>query len=360
MKAKFTYHDHNYKPVDELPLPDFDCFSVGNMVENFSSANRVLYRYSREKPRPFIIVTARGCPFKCSFCRKHPEGYRPRSIQNIMAEIKQNYEKYKFNILIVQDELFAINRKRMTEFCTELIKNKKEYGWDFDWLMQTHANSKLDKETLELAKESGLYFFSYGLESASPTVLKSMHKKTDVSQIVEAVQLADELDIGFGGNLIFGDPAETEDTIRESLMFYFRYGIDPSIFLSYVTPYPGSEIFDYCIEHGIIKNKLTYYEHIDEHLFNMTQIPDDLFVEWTEFLRTLESSYLMIEATTAKEMILTEGNSISDYYNVPVRVLKADCPHCGKECSYEQMMGAGRFIVPLCQHCNKRIRVNFE
>jgi len=346
-------------PIDEIPYPDYDSFGIKNMVDNFSIINRMLYRYSRKDPRPFIIVTARGCPYSCTFCKKHPEGYRPRSIENIIGEIKENYEKYKFNILIMQDELFAVNKKRTREFCETLIEKKKEYGWDFDWLMQTHANSKLDEGTLRLAKESGMYLFSYGLESASNKILKSMKKHIKIEQIVEAIELADKVRVGFAGNLIIGDPNETEDTIRESLDFYFKHGIDAAIFLSYIQPYPGSEIFDYCMEKGIIKDKQTYYENIDKKI-NMTSIEDSIFTKWLAFNGLIEGSYLMIKSTEGKLKKIDKdylANAIqADNYQID-----AICPHCGEEVSYNQIMHKDQtkgFFVPLCQNCNKRIRVN--
>lgn len=343
--------------VNSLPFPDWDCFGIKNMVDNFSDVTRVLYRYSRTYPKPFIIVTARGCPFHCNFCKKHPEGYRPRSIENIMAEIAVNYEKYKFNILIIQDELFAVNKKRMVEFCNTLIENKKTFGWDFDWMMQTHANAKLDLDTLKLAKEAGMYLFSYGLESFSPVVLRSMNKKTKPGQVVEAIKLADEAKVGFAGNILFGDPAETEDTVRETMMYYFQYGIDPAVFLTLVSPYPGSDIFDYCLEKGIITDKLDYYEHIDEHTYNMTQMPNHLFIEWGRLLLTIENSYMLIKATNADKILKVGGWSES----IHLWEVYARCPHCGEDCVYTQLMSDaqfGQFLVPSCQHCHKRMRVN--
>lgn len=349
--AKYTYQDFKYKPVDSLPFPDFDAFGIKQMVDNFSHATRVLYRYPKRNPRPFIIVTARGCPFACNFCRQHPEGYRPRSIENIMAEIIKTYHEFKYNILIIQDELFAANNKRMRIFCEQLIANKKIHNMDFTWLMQTHANARLDLETLKLAKKAGLFLFSYGLESASPTVLRSMKKHTKPEQIVEAIRLADEAGVGFAGNLLFGDPAETMDTMQESMKFYFKHGIDPAIFITQVMPYPGSDIFDYCIKNGLIKDKLEYYEHINETIYNMTKMPNHVYEEWNRFLSSVERSYVLFKTKDAHKCKEVKTN---------IWEVSVNCPFCGQECAYTQYIPDpfGKFIVPLCQHCNKRIRIN--
>ncbi|KKL11692.1 hypothetical protein LCGC14_2543220, partial [marine sediment metagenome] len=240
---KIPYED--YRPIDKLPFPDYEPFDIKEMMEEYSMATRVLYRYSRPNPRPYNIVASRSCPFECTFCVHERRGipYRARSIENVMEEIQISYDKYHFNVLIILDELFG-NKKRLVEFSSGVLEGMDRYGWDFDWMFQTHANAKFDLESLKLAKKAGCYLFSYGLESASPTVLKSMNKKMDISQVVDVIQMAEEAGVGFAANLIFGDIAETPDTVAESLAFWFEYGRKSDIFLGEVKPYPGSKLFE--------------------------------------------------------------------------------------------------------------------
>ncbi len=356
--------DHTYRPLDERPLPDYDVFGVNEMLDDYSMATRLLYRYSRPDPRPFNLVTARSCPFSCSFCvHDHGPKYRARSIENIINEIKVTYDKYHYNILLMLDELFAVNKKRMTEFCMALLKAKEEYGWDFDWTFQTHASAHLDKESLELAKKSGCFFFSYGLESASPLVLESMNKKMKISQIEEAIKLARESKVGFGGNLIFGDPAETEDTIAESLSFWVKYGGSEFIFLANVVPYPGSRIFNDCIKRGLIKDKAQFYETIDKNYINMTSIPNTDLGYRMQAFNLLERSWLFPKSTKATCKEVPADNPILRYFKSKMYEVKAQCPHCGEEITYRDMFTMGKqdtFLGTGCTKCNRRIRVDIK
>jgi len=347
---------------DKLPFPDYDTFGIMEMLDKYSMATRLLYRYSRTNPRPMIISTARSCPFNCSFCvHNHGTKYRARSIDNIMAEIKEMYEKYHFNILITQDELFAVNKKRMVEFCQTLIDKKKEYGWDFDWMFQTHANARLDEETLKLAKESGCYFFSYGLESASPTVLKSMKKKTQIPEIVETIKMADKVGIGFGGNLIFGDIAETPETIGETMKFYYEYGSSEFIFLDIIMPYPGSKLFEFCQEKGLITDKVNYYENIERLRYNMTSMPNRLYEEYSHFFRITEVSWWQTKETWTSKIEVAEPDVIAKYMKLENYRLFATCPYCGEETEYVQTLPALKgFMGAGCVHCNKRIKINIR
>jgi hypothetical protein len=166
-----------------------------------------------------------------------------------------------------------------------------------------------------------------------------MNKNTKQSQIIEAIALADAEKIGFGGNFIFGDPAETTETVSETMDFFSRHCLDAHISLGHVHPYPGSELFDKCIEKGIIRNRLDFYEHIEEVGLNMTSIPDRLWIPIADRLDYLGTSFPWVKSTEAlrfvKEpesasnpMVLHSGQSIWQVW--------ARCPHCGSEVSYRQ------------------------
>ena len=351
--AKFTGTDYKYRDIDELPFPDYEPFGIQEMMNNHSMDTRLLYRYSRPYPRPFNIVASRSCPFSCTFCvHGHTRpAYRARPIENIMEEIRISYEKYEFNILILLDELFAVNKKRMRDFSEAVIEGKERYGWDFDWTFQTHASAKFDLETLKLAKEAGCYFFAYGLESASPTVLKSMKKKTRVEQVIEAIDLAREAKIGFGGNLIFGDIAETEETIAESLSFWLQHCQDNFVFLAGIMPYPGSNLFESAREKGMFQDKKEYYEKIDEDWPNLTQMPDADMAQFQKLIDFLTGSWLFVKSAT---------NIRYEIESPELYKVWATCPYCREESMYRIDSPNGDYRLGLgtgCTWCNRKIKI---
>ncbi len=348
------------RDLDSLPIPDYEPFGIMDMLDNYSMATRLLYRYSRTNPRPFVLVGSRSCPFSCSFCvhgnRDIP--YRARSIASIMQEIKASYDKYHFNILIIDDELFAVNKTRMVDFCEAIINGKETYGWDFDWCFQTHASAKLDLDTLKLAKRAGCYLFSYGLESASQRVLESMNKKTDINQVIEALELAHQANIGFSGNLIFGDVAENQNTWAESLAFWLEYGRKDFIFLTNLMPYPGSKIFNQMREYGAFKDKKFYYENIDKGAINMTTMPPDLFENLCKLIVGLETSWMFVDLATN---VKTEREEAVDYEGHHIYKITCKCPHCGEMIEYRQPMNdetSNHFSLGTgCTACNRKIKI---
>jgi radical SAM superfamily enzyme YgiQ (UPF0313 family) len=181
----FTREDFQYPDINSRAFPDYEPFGIHDLLDNYGLAARCLYRYTRPNPRPMTLVTARSCPFKCTFCVHHKgPKYRARSTENVIREIGEMYDRYRFNILAIVDELFAAKKEELRGFCTALIEGQRVHEWDFDWIFQTHASASLEKEDLKMAKDSGCYFIGYGLESASPRVLSSMKKNTRPLQFV--------------------------------------------------------------------------------------------------------------------------------------------------------------------------------
>ena len=336
-RSIFTERKFSYPDIDTRPFPDYEPFGIGDMMENLRYAAFYLFRYTRPDPRPMTIITARGCPFNCTFCvHTGGPGYRARSIGNIMQELEQLYDRYHFNILAVVDELFAVKRSRLQEFCEAVIQRRNTLGWDFDWSFQTHASASLELEDIKMAKAAGCYFFSYGLESASPNVLASMKKKTRPSQYVEAIQHAHEAQVGFGGNFIFGDVAETTDSVTETITFMNRHLRDDHVNLGLVLPFPGSKLFDDCIARGIIHDKGEFYAHDVGGIFNMTAMPDPLWWSLMLGIREKNDSLGWVRETIADAWSPETETAFSPVFarsGKTVFRVSARCPHCGTKIS---------------------------
>jgi anaerobic magnesium-protoporphyrin IX monomethyl ester cyclase len=361
--AKFSESIFDYPPLESRVFPDYSAFDPEIMLANSSIAARSLYRYTRPYPRIMPFVAARGCPFKCTFCVHHKgPKYRARPMSDILQEIAQLYETYQFNILIILDELFAIDKKRLQEFCSGIMEGRRKFGWDFDWLFQTHANSNLGRHELMMAKDAGCYFFSYGMESASPKVLSSMNKKSRPEQICKAIDMATDLGIGFGGNYIFGDIAETPDTIAETMEFFLNNCIDMHVYVFPISPYPGSRLFEFCIQQGIIKDKHTYYETIDSVLYNMTSIPDNLWSDWIKSLigplNTIPHVITVEPLEVIQDTSQRDDNGITSLW-----LIKAQCPHCNvtrlfREPLGDDMVNSGKAsFLTGCSFCGKRFKI---
>ncbi len=299
--------------IDCLPFPNYDVFGGEEMLANSKYVRRQ-YRYIHNaSPRTASIITARGCPFGCTFCiNNNKQRYRPRSLENVSMELEWRWAHYEPNIFVMLDELFAAKDEHVSKFSRMVIEGREKGRWGyFNWCFQTHASSHLTLETLTLAKEAGLYFLAYGLESSSPTILKSMRKHTKPEWIADIAIKAEAAKIGLNGNYLEGDPATTIATVKEDFRFFNRHLRDCNITFAYPSPYPGSKLYDLCLERGLIRDKEWYYDNLDCQIINMTSIPDRVWKPWIYAFAVVSSKYLWVK----------RGKSLKCGW--------CQCPHCG-------------------------------
>ncbi|MBI5555460.1 MAG: B12-binding domain-containing radical SAM protein [Elusimicrobia bacterium] len=325
--------------LDDLPYPDFEGFNYIDFLDN-SRPSDVYYSDLYDNPREYPLVGSRSCPFLCTFCY-HPTGnkYRQRSIKSIMEELKKVIPKYRINIVGIYDELFSGNEERVYEFCREFKTFAATLPWEVKWICQLRV-SGLKDELLDTMKESGCYMISYGFESYSPRVLKSMKKETTPEQIHHAVHAMLDRNISLQGGFIFGDKAETLKTAKETLDFWQEHR-ESGLGLAFILPYPASEMYRHCLRKGLIKDRLYFIENELGKIFNMTELPEDEFIK----LRSIIFKYTYKYAISALALSL----------NPDTLVVK--CPHCHQVVQYNNFkFPAGKLFrrIMYCRNCRKR------
>ncbi len=333
--------------LDSLPFMDYEGVGFEEYVKNQSSIKSF---HLVDSPREYTILCSRGCPYHCTFCY-HPETrYRVRSLDNIFEELTIVVKKYKINWIMLQDDLFAVNRERVYEFCRRIKELSKEVPEGILWCCQLTV-AGVDRELLCALKDSGCYIVSFGFESYSPKVLKSMRKPITPEQIDNAVKLAFEEKVGLLGNFIFGDVAETKKTAKETLDFW-KNKCRGQIQIGFIQPYPGSEIYDRCIEKGIIKDRLDFIKNKLRYTnwINMTDSMTD-----KEVLR-LKKDILEARRRYYPRVIPSKIKKIKrGRYDLIVK-----CHYCHEVIYYKDCAINNRFhfnIGVTCKNCHMRMYV---
>jgi len=350
-KPRFTKPREQIKNIDELPLPDFDGMEFEEQLDNMSanSSPYGLFDY----PRVYPIMCSRGCPFQCTFCY-HCLGirYRERSLENIMKELTINIKKYKINIISIYDDLFSINKKRLYEFCDEIKKLINELDWECKWTCQLSVQN-IDDEMLIKLKQSGCYAVSFGFESYNQEVLNSMKKPITPKMIDNALKLSLKHKMIIQGNFIFGDKAETTQTAKQTLDYWKKY-CHGQVYLGFIQPYPGSEMYNLSIKKGIIKDKLNFIENQmqDTCWFNMTDKMTD-----KEVLQ-LKKDILEARRKYTKYIIplKMQKEKMPNRYSILIK-----CPFCNKKINYKNYYIPDRFVYTSwtsCKNCRKRFSIS--
>lgn len=254
--------------IDSLPFPDTEGLEFSKQLENMH-CNDYYFTHVFDYPKLYPILGSRGCPFNCTFCY-HYSRYRKRSVDSIMQELNAVVKKYKINIILLNDECFAVDKERLYEFCRRIKKFREELSWELRWAMQLTVQH-VNEEMLKIMKDAGCDSVSYGFESYSKEVLRSMRKPITPEQINKALHETIKAGIGIQANLIFGDIAETEATSTETLDWW-KKNAQGQVGLGFIQPYPGSEIYEHCLKKGIIKDRLNFIKNeiAADHWYNMT------------------------------------------------------------------------------------------
>jgi len=318
--------------IDTIPWPDYEGFNFekavyGNPSTNGLNITGVLH-----------MLLSRSCPFNCTFCF-HTMGrkYRQRSLDDFFAELDLMLQKYPVKYLSFIDDLFSSDVRRIKEFCHRV----KDYKINWEACFRV---DNLNEEMLHLLKNSGCNFMTFGLESADNRVLKSMKKGITIEKIEETLKLAYANSMHFMGAFIFGDKEETVETATNTISWWQKH-LEYPIVLSRIISYPGTALYKYACEKGIIKDKIKFLKEGCPHV-NVSKMTDEEFAEILKKItdvsidkvRTLEK-YEFYNIDYKKGTFDVKGNckkcfALNDWKNIQIfRPNFLGCISCGESYS---------------------------
>ena len=223
-----------------------------------------------------FVSSSRGCIYNCTFCYRMDKGYRVRDPKDVVAEVNYLQKNWRITFINFLDELLMSGKENVENLCLEIIQS----GLNIKW----YCNGRLNfakPDILKLMKEAGCVFINYGIESLNEEVLRTMRKKLTKQKIVTGIENTEKAGITPGLNFLFGNIGDTPSDLRQSVAFMLKHH-DISEFRTIrpVTPYPGSELFEYAIEQGLLKGIEDFYEkHVNSDLLtvNFTNLSDSKF-----------------------------------------------------------------------------------
>ncbi|MBI4798224.1 MAG: radical SAM protein [Desulfarculus sp.] len=195
------------------------------------------------------LLGSRGCPYRCTFCASAAIWHhraRYRSVDSLMAELKELMARYQLKSFSFWDDTFTNSQKFLQAFCQRLIAERLEITWS----CSTRANL-INEENLRLLKDSGCTQIAIGVESGSDRVLKAMKKGVTTEVIRRAGRLIKKAEIEFQALFVMGLPYETAEDLRLTINIIKDLQPD-SVNVSTFVPYPGTEAHDAAVEAGMM------------------------------------------------------------------------------------------------------------
>lgn len=239
------------KDVDALPFPDRDLAGI-----QYESA---VFGVKINSRKFTTLLSSRGCPFNCSFCgiRKFTRrAWRPRSVENVMAELEylqsEGYEQFLF-----ADDNFTLDAKRVSRLCRSI----KKAGMDIDWL----CDSRVDHVSYDMFREmanAGCRCLFFGIESANQRILDYYRKGITPEQSEKAVRKARKAGVDvIVGSFIVGAPDETRREVINTLQFANKLDLDvPDV--NILGAHVGTDIWDDLVAKGLLNEDEQWEDEI--------------------------------------------------------------------------------------------------
>lgn len=170
------------------------------------------YKFKNRLP----ILGSRGCVHRCVFCDDTLmwRRFRFRSAQNVVKEMKlrkrEGVEFLEFNDLLINGNL-----KQLSELSDLLIREKLNISWGGS----ATVDNRMDLKFLRKLKRAGCCYLNYGIESASPKVLREMSKSFTIEEAKKEIEDTYKAGISVCTNWIVGFPTETYEDFKEMLRF---------------------------------------------------------------------------------------------------------------------------------------------
>lgn len=197
--------------------------------------------YTPEIRQVLSVITARGCPYECTFCDETSiwnRRVRTRTVDNVVAEIGWLVNTYNVHDFDILDDTFTLKKSRVAEFCDKVAP----LGIRFKITAKT---TTVDAPMLDALKAAGCQLIAYGVESGDQEVLSIMKKRQTLDDVRRAFDLTRKAGIETFALCMVGNIGEDMAAVRKTARFVAE--INPNMLSgALMTPYPGSENWDIC------------------------------------------------------------------------------------------------------------------
>lgn len=231
-----------YKPLDDLPFPARDLMHIcrGENVD---------------------ILTSRGCPYRCVFCaaRAFWQSVRFHSAEYVVAEIKEVVERYgSARTIYLLDDLFVADIERIKKIVGLIQQEPLLRGVKFSCTCRANL---VQEELARALKAMNVVEVMFGFESMNPDTLRYLKPHVTVEDNRRAVDIFYRHGIDVIGFFVIGSPDETRQEIEQTLDFV-RTAPLHRIETYFLTPLPGTAVWQYALEHNILDEANVPWERL--------------------------------------------------------------------------------------------------
>ena len=162
------------------------------------------------------VMLTKGCSRDCNFCGLPNVfgGYRCRSPEDVLQEIKRDIKTYNVTNFMFTDALINSNITAIEELCDLIIKE----GLDIKYAGEAFPD--ISAKLLYKLHKSGCRFLWISPETGSQRLMNEVfNKKVNIDRARETIINTSNIGINVSTWLMIGAPSETEDDLNQTIEF---------------------------------------------------------------------------------------------------------------------------------------------
>jgi radical SAM superfamily enzyme YgiQ (UPF0313 family) len=234
-KVRFNPFKDEGVDFDSIPAP-------AHHLIDLAKYNNVLARQAHTAS----VQSSRGCPAACTFCDIRKTKFRGRSPERVVAELKQLVALGTRDFFFVDDTI-TVEKARVLKICELIEKEKLEIEFKV-----SSRTDMITPEILEALKRAGCYRIHYGVESATPRLLRYLEKGSTPERVQRAFKLTREAGIQTYAYMMIGIPTETREEMFASVDYVTKTLKADYAQFSILTPYPKTALYERMLQDGIV------------------------------------------------------------------------------------------------------------
>jgi radical SAM superfamily enzyme YgiQ (UPF0313 family) len=219
---------HSFDELDKIPFISPHLFGLGE--------------------RPAYMMTARGCQYHCVYCERNAMwggGVRNRSVANVLDEVKELVDRHQVMKIEFLDEDLAADPKRLASICEGMSSIKGGLHWECSACIDS-----VSQKMLVLMGQSLCRSIYFGVESASPEVLRRVGKTYGRQEILNAVRWSQEAGLTVEVMITTGNPGETDLDRKLTLSALSEMGPNVKVHTNRLVILPGTPLYRKALREG--------------------------------------------------------------------------------------------------------------
>ena len=237
-----------------------------------------------------VMVSTRGCPHTCDFCTSPLmggyKGYRMRTNEDVVKEIRWLRERFGVEEIMFLDDNFFVSKPRVKRLLKVLAEEFPSMV--FSVPAGTEVNA-LDFEVIDLLAQANFHKVTLAIEAGDPAVQAArVDKHVKLDRVPEIVSYIRSKGLRTQALFMIGFPDETRAQIDRTVQLAMTVDVD-DFYISVCTPLPGTPLYDECVRRGLL------YEDFDVNNLRYSvaniKLPDTTREELEEIRRNVWLKY---------------------------------------------------------------------